>query len=362
MPHTGDDPTSFEGWTTEGHLGQGGFGIVLKGRLKDGTPVAVKAMNKHELVAIHEASLMSPLKHEHIVKCYGHREIEAKGVGNAKVEIFLELCTPLRDVWTDENQSNSELIRDYIRQVVLGLQHLHDRKIAHHDIKLDNVLVGGDGLIKIADFGCSKAMGTLTMQRGGRQPEIVGTPSHMAPEIVANVLESKDPHYGVKADVWALGCLVLELHGKQPWTIDPNFCNDIIVQYSLKHRDSQSGFPENAPKQGECTPELWDFYSRVFERDPARRATCAELLECDWLRVSSINRKPETLNKNTSAHNLTTCTPPSIKLRESAEHDSFVLMLEINYNNAAAWYNLGKALRGDDQVKIKDTWYNRQEC
>ena len=286
---SGDGTASFEGWIIEGHLGYGGFGTVLKGRLKDGTPVAVKVMDKHELVEIREADLMTGLQHKHIVKCFGHREIEAKGVGNARVEIFMELCTPLRDVWTDTNQSNFELIRDYTRQVVLGLQYLHDRKIAHHDIKLVNVLIDGDGMVKIADFGCSKTMSTLTMGAGGRQQEIAGTPSHMAPEIVANVLEGKDPHYGVKADVWALGCLVLELHGKEPWTTDPKYCNNIIFQYSLKHRDSPNGFPENAPKQGECTPELWDFYSRVFERDPARRATCAELLECDWLRVSSVD-------------------------------------------------------------------------
>ena len=285
---TDNEKNRFDDWKFESCVGHGAFGEVLEGTLRDGTLVAVKVLDvgRQQIGNVrNEVDLMHSLNHKHIVQCLGHKEQSVRS-GNYKVEIFMERCRPLCDVWTEEDQSNNDLIRSYTRQVVLGLQYLHSMKIAHHDIKMDNVLIGADGFVKIADFGCSKALSTMTMQAGGRKQDYAGTPMHLPPEIIAAWKTDEFPLYGVKADIWALGCLVLELHGKRPWTFQGH--NHPIAQLSIKYKGTQ-GFPENAPSQQECTYELWDFYTRVFERDPLKRATCDELAGCVWLRAGSVS-------------------------------------------------------------------------
>ena len=285
---TPDEENRFDNWINEGVVGHGNFGIVFKGKLKDGTLVAVKVLDVgREFIGNvrNEVDLMRSLHHKHIVQCLGHKEQSLRN-GNYKVEIFMERCCSLWDVWTEECERNNDLIRSYTRQVVLGLQYLHNKKIAHHDIKMKNVLISVDGVVKIADFGCSNVLSTMTMQAGGRKQDYAGTPMHLPPEIIAAWNGDAFPLYDVKADIWALGCLVLELHGKRPWTFQGH--NHPIAQLSIKYKGMQ-GFPENAPSQQECTYELWDFYTRVFERDPLKRATCDELAGCVWLRAGSVS-------------------------------------------------------------------------
>jgi mitogen-activated protein kinase kinase kinase len=124
------------------------------------------------------------------------------------------------------------LVRNFVRQILEGLNYVHERGIVHRDIKGANVLVDNKGGIKISDFGISKKLEDsasyethssahgLTedvlsdLMPGNRlhRPSLQGSVYWMAPEVVKQVAYTK------KADIWSVGCLIVEmLTGEHPW-------------------------------------------------------------------------------------------------------------------------------------------------
>lgn len=82
---------------------------------------------------------------------------------------------------------------------MLGVQHIHNNGFCHRDIKMTNILINRDGLVKIIDFGFScPAKEKLRMY--------CGTPSYMAPEMVM-----KRSYYGMPMDIWALAVVLFKL-------------------------------------------------------------------------------------------------------------------------------------------------------
>ncbi|CAL1363704.1 unnamed protein product [Linum trigynum] len=94
-------------------------------------------------------------------------------------------------------------IKCYIQQLLLGLQHCHDRGILHRDIKGSNLLINNDGVLKIGDFGLAN------FYRGSHQQGLtsrVVTLWYRAPELLLGATQ-----YGVGIDLWSAGCILAEL-------------------------------------------------------------------------------------------------------------------------------------------------------
>ncbi|XP_057792641.1 mitogen-activated protein kinase kinase kinase 18-like [Salvia miltiorrhiza] len=149
-------------------------------------------------------------------------------------------------------------IRRYARGIVIGLEHLHSRGIVHCDIKGSNVLVAGGGAAKIADFGCAKA--------AGEAAAIAGTPMFMAPEA------ARGEEQGFAADVWAVGCTVIEMAtGRAPW---PEAAETL----------RRIAFSGEAPEFPAVLSELGkDFLSKCLRVDRRERWTAKELLRHPFL-------------------------------------------------------------------------------
>ncbi|GAU17373.1 hypothetical protein TSUD_232490 [Trifolium subterraneum] len=154
------------------------------------------------------------------------------------------------------------LVHCYTRSVLEGLKHVHESGFLHCDVKLQNILVMEDGNVKISDFGLAKEKG---LKNDGKL-ELRGTPMFILPEAV------NDNVYESPADIWALGCAVVEMiTGNPAW----NFSGSNI--WSLLIR---TGVGEELPLiPDELSREGKDFLQKIFVKDLLKRWTAEMLLK-----------------------------------------------------------------------------------
>eukprot|EP00091_Calanus_sinicus_P006035 TRINITY_DN16622_c0_g1_i1.p2 TRINITY_DN16622_c0_g1~~TRINITY_DN16622_c0_g1_i1.p2 ORF type:complete len:208 (+),score=27.15 TRINITY_DN16622_c0_g1_i1:172-795(+) len=106
-------------------------------------------------------------------------------------------------------------VRIYIAEIILALQHLHKYGIIYRDIKLENILLDGDGHIALTDFGLSREF--LPTETEHRAYSFCGTIEYMAPEVVRGGNLGHD----IAVDWWSVGVLTYELlTGASPFTVE----------------------------------------------------------------------------------------------------------------------------------------------
>lgn len=156
-----------------------------------------------------EIQLLKNLHHERIVQYYG----SLRDHNEKTLTIFMEYMPggSVKDQLKAYGSLTENVTRKYTRQILEGMSYLHSNMIVHRDIKGANILRDSAGNVKLGDFGASKRLQTICMSGTGIR-SVTGTPYWMSPEVISG------EGYGRKADVWSLGCTVVEmLTEKPPW-------------------------------------------------------------------------------------------------------------------------------------------------
>ncbi|XP_020902476.1 mitogen-activated protein kinase kinase kinase 2 isoform X2 [Exaiptasia diaphana] len=254
-------------WRKGKLLGAGAFGqVYMCHDLDTGRELAVKQIEtgllnnstKNEVRALEgEIEFMKNFRHERIVQYYGMETTDLH------IYIFMEFLpgSSVHDHIKQHGALNESLTRKYTRQIVEGVCYLHSNRIVHRDIKGANILRDINGNIKLADFGASKRLQTIRSKTGFRS--VHGTPYWMAPEVI------NGEGYGRKADVWSIGCTVVEmLTTKPPWAnLEP-----MAALFKIATQATEPDLPQ------ESTKDTVEFVRAILVRESQARPSADDLL------------------------------------------------------------------------------------
>ncbi|XP_053327125.1 mitogen-activated protein kinase kinase kinase 2 [Spea bombifrons] len=262
-------PRAPSNWRLGKLLGQGAFGrVYLCYDADTGRELAVKQVQfdpdspetSKEVNALEcEIQLLKNLLHERIVQYYGClRDTQEK-----TLSIFMEYMPggSIKDQLKAYGALTENVTRKYTRQILEGVHYLHSNMIVHRDIKGANILRDSSGNVKLGDFGASKRLQTICLSGTGMK-SVTGTPYWMSPEVISG------EGYGRKADIWSVGCTVVEmLTEKPPWA-------EFEAMAAIFKIATQQTNPQLPPHVSEHSR---DFLKRIFV-EARQRPSAEELL------------------------------------------------------------------------------------
>jgi hypothetical protein len=186
-------------------LGRGAFGkVMLASEKRTNALFAIKALKKEFIiqnddirsVRLEKYIFQAASKAHHPFMLNLHSSFDTPG----RVYFVMEYVSggDLMCHIQEKKRFHQGRARFYACEVLTALQYFHTNGIIYRDLKLDNILLGADGHIKVADYGICKQ----DMMYGSTTATFCGTPDYMAPEILMN------RRYGVSVDWWSFGVLV----------------------------------------------------------------------------------------------------------------------------------------------------------
>lgn len=277
-------------WRCGAQIGQGSYGSVHKAlELNTGMVFAVKRAlirdgdegdRKYVEKLSDELNIFRSLRHPNIVSYLGHE------LKDGALYVFMEFVAggSLSSIIHEFGPLEGQLLKSATLGMIMGLDYLHSRSppVVHRDIKGANVLVDADFNIKLADFGSSKRCDVSTSFT------TTGSIPWMAPEVIDN-----RKGYGRKADIWSLGCTIIELATAElPWGKGA-FQN---VVHAIKRIGLSDAIP---PIPASMPPALQDLTASCVQRQPGERPTASQLLLCEFFLPSAT---PKSSSSSRSRH------------------------------------------------------------
>jgi serine/threonine-protein kinase len=211
-----------------------------------------------------EAQSAAALSHPNVVAIYDRGEAE----GTYYIAMELLDGRNLKELIVARGPAPPKIVVEYARQILAALAYSHRHTIVHRDIKPHNVVVDGDGRVKVTDFGIARGGASQMTEVGS----IVGTAQYLSPEQARG--EAVDP----RSDLYSLGIVMYELlTGSVPFT------GDSPVEIAMKHL-SATAPPPSEVREG-VPRELDLVVMRALAKDPDDRYASAEEMDADLERI-----------------------------------------------------------------------------
>ncbi|XP_020295663.1 aurora kinase C-like [Pseudomyrmex gracilis] len=247
-------------------LGKGKFGNVYLAREKKSRfVIAMKVLYKSQIEDAkishqvrREIEIQTHLRHPNILRMYGYF------YDDKRIYLILEYA-PKGELYKElNNQPNKRFDEQrtatYIAQLADALEYCHSKSVIHRDIKLENLLLGANGELKIADFGWS------VHAPSSRRDTLCGTLDYLPPEMVSG----KTHNHTV--DYWSVGVLCYEcLVGKPPFYAPTNEETYMNIK-KLRYR-----FPSFVSEGAK------DLISKLIVTDPEKRLNMKDVLSHKWI-------------------------------------------------------------------------------
>ncbi|XP_061457817.1 serine/threonine-protein kinase PLK2-like [Rhineura floridana] len=246
-------------------LGKGAFGRCYKFTdMSTNKVYAVKVVSQSRVSRLdnrgkveREIELHSQLKHRNVVGFHRHF------ADQENIYMVLEYCSrkSLAHILKARKTLTEPEVRYYLKQVIAGLQYIHQQGIIHRDLKLSNFFITKNMQVKIGDLG----LATREEQASRRRGVVCGTPNYLAPEVIA-----KKGH-SFKSDVWALGCIMYTaLTGCSPFE---------ITRKQEMYQCIQEG---RYPMPSRLSPSARGLIGKLLAPNPAARPSLEEALQHDF--------------------------------------------------------------------------------
>jgi serine/threonine-protein kinase len=213
-----------------------------------------------------EAQNAAGLSHPSIVSIYDRGEAE----GTYYIAMEHVEGRTLKELLVARGPSPLGIAIDYTRQILSALRFAHRNGIVHRDIKPHNVIVDGEGRVKVMDFGIARAGAASQMTEAG---SIIGTAQYLSPE------QARGAPVDQTSDLYSTGIVLYELlTGSVPFT------GETPVEIAMKHL-SQAPVPPSSHRP-EVPRDLDYVVLRALAKDPSDRYHSAEEMDSDLERIA----------------------------------------------------------------------------
>lgn len=162
----------------------------------------------------------------------------------------------------------------YFKQLMCGVEYLHEMGVAHRDLKPENLLLTTRGSLKITDFGNGECFRMAWEKEAHMTAGLCGSAPYIAPE------EYIDKEFDPRAvDVWATGVIYMAMRtGRHLWRVAKKDEDEFFERYLEGRRDEDGYQPIETLHRARCRNVIYS----ILDPNPTRRITASQVLKSEW--------------------------------------------------------------------------------